>query len=50
MKTERIAKVNQNDAEWMEKVKRVIARGNNAEVKKQPDGSFGVYEVKKSIQ
>jgi hypothetical protein len=28
-------------------VKEITARGNNAEIKKNVDGSFTVYEVKK---
>lgn len=31
-----------------EKVKKVIERGNNAEIRKNPDGTWVVYEVKKN--
>lgn len=39
----------ESDAKLLRKVKRIIDRGNNAEVKKKKDGSVAVYEVKKSI-
>lgn len=38
------------DVVIMEKIKDVIARGYNAEVRKLTDGSFGVYEVRKSLK
>lgn len=31
-----------------EKVKKVIDRGNNVEIRKKPDGTWAVYEVKKN--
>ena len=34
--------------EVMEKIKGVIGRGYNVEVRKLTDGSIGVYEVRKS--
>lgn len=33
----------------METIKRIVAKGNNAEVKRRKDGTLVVYEVKKSI-
>ena len=39
-----------SDAELVEKIRQVIARGNHAEIKGATDGSLRVYEVKKIIQ
>lgn len=33
----------------MEIIRKIVAKGNNAEVKQRKDGSLVVYEVKKSI-
>ena len=38
------------DGEVMEKIRDVIARGYNVEVRKLTDGSYGVYEVRKSLK
>jgi len=42
--------ITESDIECIEKIKRVVDRGYNAEVKRQADGSLRVYEVSKSIQ
>ena len=39
----------ENDVKVMESIKRIIERGNNAEVKRKKDGTLVVYEVKKKI-
>lgn len=41
--------VDEMDVKILRKVKRILDRGNNAEIKKRKDGSVTVYEVKKSI-
>ena len=38
------------EAEMVEKIREVIARGYNVEVRKLTDGSYGVYEVRKSLK
>ena len=52
MKTNQRKSPEPEDSEIMmvEKIKKVIARGNHAEVTRPADGSFRVYEVKKSVQ
>ena len=42
--------ISADDDELLKKIKRVVERGNHAEVKRQTDGSLKVYEVTKSIQ
>lgn len=39
----------ENDKKILESIKKIVARGNNAEVKRKSDGSLVVYEVKKNI-
>lgn len=38
-----------SDEELIKAIKKCIQNGNNAEVRKKPDGSIAVYEVKKHI-
>ena len=38
-----------NDEKLMKAIREVIARGHNAEVRKKPDGTLVVYEIKKNI-
>ncbi len=42
-------KINDTDARVIKKIKRILDKGNNAEVKKRKDGTIAVYEVKKVI-
>lgn len=37
------------DKEVIETIRKIVNRGNNAEVKRSKDGSLVVYEVKKNI-
>ena len=37
------------DKQILEAIKRIVEKGNNAEVKRRKDGSLVVYEVKKQI-
>lgn len=37
------------DKKILDAIKRIVERGNNAEVKRKKDGSLVVYEVKKNI-
>lgn len=37
------------DREVMEAIRRICAKGNNAEVKRRRDGTLVVYEIKKNI-
>ena len=39
----------QDDKTIMMKIRSIIGRGNNAEIKKRKDGSLAVMEVKKNI-
>ena len=39
--------MNEKDEKMLVKVKSISARGNNAEVKKDKDGNWVIYEVKK---
>ncbi len=39
----------ENDKKIIESIKKIVDRGNNAEVKRKRDGSLVVYEVKKNI-
>lgn len=39
--------MSENDRKMVEEVKRISAKGNNAEVKQSKDGKWIVYEVKK---
>ncbi len=41
--------ITESDARVLKRIKRIIANGNNAEVKRRKDGSVAVYEVRKSI-
>ena len=41
--------VSMTEKQIIEAIKRIVERGNNAEVKRRKDGSLVVYEVKKSI-
>lgn len=42
--------VNMEDKKVLEAIKKIVlSNGNNAEVRKKPDGSLVVYEVKKHI-
>ncbi len=41
--------MNNKDQEVMETIKKIIDKGNSAEVKKNKDGSYKVFEVKKNI-
>lgn len=39
-----------NDKKILEAIKRIVIKnGNNAEVRRKPDGTLVVYEVKKNI-
>lgn len=38
-----------DDKQVIEAIRKIVNRGNNAEVKKRKDGSLVVYEVKKNI-
>ncbi|MBR1810127.1 MAG: hypothetical protein IJ766_00565 [Clostridia bacterium] len=42
-------RITETDARVIKKIKRILAKGNNAEVKMKKDGTLTVYEVKKSI-
>lgn len=37
------------DKQIIDAIRRICAKGNNAEVKRRKDGSLVVYEVKKNI-
>ncbi len=37
------------DIKLLSKIKRIVARGNDVEIKRKKDGSFAVYEIKKTI-
>ena len=37
------------DLKLLAKIKRIVARGNDVEIKRKKDGSFAVYEIKKTI-
>ena len=39
----------QDDKTIMNKIRSIVGRGNNAEIKKRKDGSLAVMEVKKNI-
>lgn len=41
--------IKMTEKQIMETIKRIVAKGNNAEVKRRKDGALVVYEVKKSI-
>lgn len=41
--------MSKEDEKVIETIKRIVNRGNNAEVKKSKDGSLKVLEVKKHI-
>lgn len=41
--------IKMTEKQIMETIKRIVAKGNNAEVKRRKDGSLVVYEIKKSI-
>ena len=51
LKDNEIVRVNEfhSDEELIKAIKKCIQNGNNAEVRKKPDGSIAVYEVKKHI-
>lgn len=38
-----------NEEKIMETIKRIVDKGNNAEVRRKKDGTLIVYEVKKNI-
>ena len=39
----------ESDRKVLEAIKRIVDKGNNAEVKRRKDGTLIVYEVKKNI-
>lgn len=39
----------ENDKKVLEAIKKIVNKGNNAEVKRQKDGTLVVYEIKKNI-
>lgn len=39
--------MNENDKKMVEEVKRISAKGHNAEVKQNQDGTWTIYDVKK---
>ncbi len=39
----------ENDRKVLEAIKKIVNKGNNAEVKRQKDGTLVVYEIKKNI-
>ncbi len=44
-----IDSITETDAKTMRKIKRILVKGNNAEVRMKSDGTLTVYEVRKSI-
>lgn len=40
-------RMNENDKKMVEEVKRISAKGHNAEVKQNRDGTWTIYDVKK---
>lgn len=41
--------IKQEDEKLLKAIRQVIAKGNNAEVRKLPGGKLAVYEVKKHM-
>jgi hypothetical protein len=41
--------MSENEQKIMNAIKRIVEKGNNAEVKRKKDGTLIVYEVKKNI-
>lgn len=39
----------ENDKKILEAIKKIVNKGNNAEVKRKKDGTLVVYEIKKNI-
>ena len=38
-----------SEKELYQKIEQILKRGNNAEIRKKPDGSWQILEVKKNI-
>jgi len=49
IKATSISSIDDCDKELLKKIKEIISRGNDAEVRQRKGGKFAVYEIKKSI-
>lgn len=43
------SEISPSDTNMVIAIKRILAKGNHAEVKAKTDGSYTIYEVKKSM-